>query len=89
MNAAEWGETGQWRTVGNLRIAQSAPAKAGEGAFDRFRSVQRGRRIDIILSKGIYQGAWQDVGWTIDSEKTSDEGRYVDLDGVGLALAMD
>ncbi len=60
-----------------------------EGAFDRFRSVQRGRRIDIILSKGIYQGAWQDVGWTIDSEKTSDEGRYVDLDGVGLALAMD
>lgn len=57
-----------------------------EGAFDRFRSVQRGRHIDIILSKGIYQGAWQDARWTIDSEKISDESRYVDLDGVGLVL---
>lgn len=57
-----------------------------EGAFDRFRTVQPGRGIDLILSKGIYQRDWQDAGWTIDSKKISDDSRYVDLDGVGLAF---
>lgn len=60
-----------------------------DGKLTRFRSLQRGPRIDILASDGISQGAWRDAGWHIDIEKSVTEYRYIDLDGIGLELVQD